>query len=1253
MAHVPPEICAFCGKGEEFGALMRNTSDDKTLVHYNCARCSYCKKKGATIGCDVRHCRKTYHYPCVKEAQGVYVKKQKIVYCLQHKDEKISETSESAEPSNYVSESSRNKTVEKRKRTRKEIKKARKKIRNDQGSPSETQQNIDSRGNLESTKNQSPVLDHINEEDAERPDTSGMFNDYSPARLISDTETESTNSNSSVVQRESAQDSDTEESDSDQRTSERLLDDRRNESDDNTEIPDSCELHLDDRMDLTEALTCPKCEKILKSPVTLRCGHTLYKNCSSSDEKPMLVLSGDPACSVCKGEALKFFVTRTKNIPAIDFCTPYTPSCTYCIDFRTAAVKLCLLCESYLCNDHLRVHNKAPEHVLCDPTTTLKNRRCSVHKKILEYYCTEDDACVCAYCCLIGEHVGHKILRLHEAYEKKKVRLRDYLQKVRAVRGKYEERVQILKKCSRKVEEKGSEIGMRVQILVIDTIRDLCQQQMIVMGELSRQKERKLQSLYDQINQLKLQKEKWHHIEELYNTNDPLTVLLDPQSSAEDFLDTESYDTEDNKNKKVDDPDIDETLEDVYTSFFSYIAEKLSSRNGKTATSKPKKETSVLPFGAESQPAMELPIKEEDTETVWELPANLKNELECSVCKEMLTDPTTLTCGHNICLKCKEKTWDTQNKGYPSCPHCCKLSAESQPAMELPIKEEDAETDWELPASLKNELECSVCKEMFTDPTTLTCGHNICLKCKEKTWDTQNKGYPSCPHCCKLSPKKEDDEDKSSEIECHLCGKADDSGFPVIPAVYGTKFRLELESAGLFCCQMTGIKFMVTGPVVIDYSLESWSDYLKDIPADKYEIISPLFQIQPQESTVVSAVHLPHFLCLKGCTDDISSIKCAHFIDGNLSLETPTQIEPFYITLKNPSFSLLGFAWPFTGSRKTPIHGNVLVYFKTLCPGNPKYQEYKMHLFLLASMPNNKQYLDKEKKIIGFQRIAKPIQPITTVYPGTKYLITGKPGGTVRPLTLEFQTSYPPESDHFAEVKVTEKDVDIYLAAAEEGTTEKIWEAEISRGDIRDNTAFNTPVKVEEGRGHFVDEHRAALISQVSLVEPILDDLLSEKLLTNEQYDNVRGAATSQEKLRKLYDYVRVWGDADKDKFYLALKRSNEPLIRNLEHSEQLPDDAKSFVRRNHRALCERIGLLDPILLSLRDEMVINQHEEDEIRCKITNIQKNTLLLQKVTEKGAEEQFYGILQRNDPFLVRDLVGSTAASSSIAIKEEPY
>ncbi|XP_053564341.1 PHD finger protein 11 isoform X2 [Bombina bombina] len=121
-------VCAFCHKREqtkETGSLLK-TSNDKITAHANCLlfspqvvsadppnpnvlggfdvksvkkeikrgkklKCSYCKLKGASIGCDVRACKKTYHYLCVKKAGGEYITEDTIgiykIFCSKHKDD--------------------------------------------------------------------------------------------------------------------------------------------------------------------------------------------------------------------------------------------------------------------------------------------------------------------------------------------------------------------------------------------------------------------------------------------------------------------------------------------------------------------------------------------------------------------------------------------------------------------------------------------------------------------------------------------------------------------------------------------------------------------------------------------------------------------------------------------------------------------------------------------------------------------------------------------------------------------------------------------------------------------------------------------------------------------------------------------------------------------------------------------------------------------------------------------------------------
>nr|XP_033799798.1 apoptosis-associated speck-like protein containing a CARD [Geotrypetes seraphini] len=81
---------------------------------------------------------------------------------------------------------------------------------------------------------------------------------------------------------------------------------------------------------------------------------------------------------------------------------------------------------------------------------------------------------------------------------------------------------------------------------------------------------------------------------------------------------------------------------------------------------------------------------------------------------------------------------------------------------------------------------------------------------------------------------------------------------------------------------------------------------------------------------------------------------------------------------------------------------------------------------------------------------------------------------------------------------------------------------------------------------HFVDKHRIDLISRVSLVDPILDVLLSKGVLKDEKYDTIRAFSTSQEKMRELFRIMRGCGPSDKDILFQALKDNDLPLIRDL-----------------------------------------------------------------------------------------------------------
>ncbi|XP_077123013.1 E3 ubiquitin-protein ligase TRIM39-like [Ranitomeya variabilis] len=292
---------------------------------------------------------------------------------------------------------------------------------------------------------------------------------------------------------------------------------------------------------LRKELECSICLTLYTDPVTLRCGHNFCRVCidrvlNTRDG------SGVYSCPECREKfrrrpALIRNITLSNVVENFLSTEPHQEEitgicCTYCIHSPVPAVRSCLHCEASLCDNHLRVHSKGPEHVLTDPSTSMETRKCSVHKKILEYYCTEDAVCICVSCSLAGEHRGHRVEMLEEASEKKKEKMRNVLQNLNTKRKKTEERVRSLEEQRRKVKEKSSGEDKRVTALFIDIRRWVDDLEKKVLSDISRREEQ--MSLSDVIQKLEIKKDelsrKMRHIEELCNMMDPLTVLQDPDT---------------------------------------------------------------------------------------------------------------------------------------------------------------------------------------------------------------------------------------------------------------------------------------------------------------------------------------------------------------------------------------------------------------------------------------------------------------------------------------------------------------------------------------------------------------------------------------------------------------------------------------------------------------------------------------------------------------------------------------------------
>ncbi|XP_067115720.1 E3 ubiquitin/ISG15 ligase TRIM25 isoform X2 [Osmerus mordax] len=170
-------------------------------------------------------------------------------------------------------------------------------------------------------------------------------------------------------------------------------------------------------MSLEDELTCSICLCPFDCPVTTPCGHNFCQDCLFTTWKE------NYSCPQCrthfstKPELKKNTVLSTvmetfrlrasksdSSITVKETMKPEEPKpervvCDTCME--ATAVKTCLTCMASFCEDHVRPHKENPifsTHQLSDPLGDLRERICTDHHKLMEFYCTQHRRCICSVC---------------------------------------------------------------------------------------------------------------------------------------------------------------------------------------------------------------------------------------------------------------------------------------------------------------------------------------------------------------------------------------------------------------------------------------------------------------------------------------------------------------------------------------------------------------------------------------------------------------------------------------------------------------------------------------------------------------------------------------------------------------------------------------------------------------------------------------------------------------------------------------
>lgn len=104
-------------------------------------------------------------------------------------------------------------------------------------------------------------------------------------------------------------------------------------------------------------------------------------------------------------------------------------------------------------------------------------------------------------------------------------------------------------------------------------------------------------------------------------------------------------------------------------------------------------------------------------------------------------------------------------------------------------------------------------------------------------------------------------------------------------------------------------------------------------------------------------------------------------------------------------------------------------------------------------------------------------------------------------------------------------------------------EADKLAAKVKSSASSENQSKYMIGGQHFIDKHRISLIERISTVDPILDRLLVKRVITQENYSDIRSLTTSYKKMRELFEIGSIRSSLKgKDCLYEALMES-EPFV--------------------------------------------------------------------------------------------------------------
>ncbi|XP_056906699.1 uncharacterized protein si:dkeyp-97b10.3 isoform X1 [Takifugu flavidus] len=324
------------------------------------------------------------------------------------------------------------------------------------------------------------------------------------------------------------------------------------------------------------------------------------------------------------------------------------------------------------------------------------------------------------------------------------------------------------------------------------------------------------------------------------------------------------------------------------------------------------------------------------------------------------------------------------------------------------------------------------------------------------------------------SAVKGEDEDEASAEEAHHApppgpeaqtsnGKADEMHFRLccekcksVQQSHGSELvtprrtskgqlQVQLEGEGTYECSVTGLVFEAAEPVLVRYSVLSWSRFSTFLQ-DSWKFAGPIFNVETvnKDASVLKSIQFPHSICLADPENEMK-FSVLHVKNSQPLIEPTADHSGSHVKWNVTSLSPVG---PIVqASRSVEHHGVVLVY-KQL-GGNGNNHHHSFHVYLATN--SSSDIKDVSKQVRGYKnRYILIEKPPTCKLDEGAYRLISEPEGEIRPQELKFTLAVTKMKGYFE--AFFEQAPPFKLSLVDTCTEETVWSATIRDGDCVDNT---------------------------------------------------------------------------------------------------------------------------------------------------------------------------------------------------------